>query len=191
MNIISSKTLNGHDGMVISVFVTDEFIITTSDGDNTIKIWDITTGNIASTSNVNKSIKIKNLTIRYDEKLLVHDATTNEYLKTPMPYENNYFYENKLIGSGSEIMNIVDFNTHKSLIKLTGKSSDEGVRDQFISVFITDRYIVGGTANGIIQLHEYITHSQIFAALMCMWKLGYPNEIIHEIFRWLGIDTYA
>jgi len=26
---------------------------------------------------------------------------------------------------------------------------------------------------------------------MCMWKLDYPTEIIHEIFMWLGINTYA
>jgi hypothetical protein len=30
-----------------------------------------------------------------------------------------------------------------------------------------------------------------FTALMCMWKLGYPNEIIHEIYAWLNVNTYA
>ena len=50
---------------------------------------------------------------------------------------------------------------------------------------------LSGSLDKSIKIHEYITNEQIFTALMCMWKLDYPTEIIHEIFGWLGINTYG
>ena len=63
--------------------------------------------------------------------------------------------------------------------------------DWVCSVFAVNNLIISSSADKSIKIHEYITNKQIFTALMCMWKLDYPTEIIHEIFGWLGINTYA
>jgi hypothetical protein len=59
------------------------------------------------------------------------------------------------------------------------------------SVFAINNLIISGSSDKTIKIHKYVTNKQIFTALMCMWKLDYPTEIIHEIFGWLGINTYA
>ena len=63
--------------------------------------------------------------------------------------------------------------------------------DAVRSVFAINNRIISCSWDKSIKVHEYITHKQLFTALMCMWKLDYPTEIIHEIFGWLGINTYA
>ena len=115
-HIISTKTLNGHTSAVISVFATNNLIISGS-WDKSIKIWDI--------------------------------------------------------------------NSHKCINTLNGHTNWVN------SVFAINNLIISGSLDKSIKINEYITNKQIFTALMCMLKLDYPTEIIHEIFMWLGINTYV
>lgn len=40
-------------------------------------------------------------------------------------------------------------------------------------------------------IRRYTTSKQLFAVMLCFYRLGLPNEIIHNIMLFLGIDTYA
>ena len=97
------------------------------------------------------------------------------------------FAINNLIISGSDdkSIKIWDINSHKCINTLNGHTST------VYSVFAINNLIISGSSDKSIKIHEYITNEQIFTALMCMWNLNYPTEIIHEIFMWLGINTYA
>ena len=96
------------------------------------------------------------------------------------------FAINNLIISGSldNSIKIWDINSHVCINTLNGHTSTVE------SVFAINNLIISGSWDKSIKIHEYITNKQIFTALMCMWKLDYPTEIIHEIFMWLGINTY-
>ena len=89
--------------------------------------------------------------------------------------------------SGSEDNSIKIWNASTGELINTLNSHTDCVN----SVIAIDNIIISGSCDKSIKIIEYITNEQIFTALCCMWKLGYPNEIIHEIFKWLGIDTYA
>ena len=97
------------------------------------------------------------------------------------------FAINNLIISGSydNSIKIWDIETGKCMNTLNGHTYSVS------SVFAINNFIISGSCDNSIKIHEYITNKQIFTALMCMWKLDYPTEIIHEIFMWLGINTYA
>jgi WD40 repeat protein len=94
---------------------------------------------------------------------------------------------NNIIISGSydQTIKIWDINTYECIKTLDGHT------DAVYSVFAINDIIISGSYDKTIKIHEYITYKQMFTALMCMWKLDYPNEIIHEVFKWLNINTYA
>ena len=157
MNIISTKTLNGHTpSAVFSVFAHNNTIISGS-GDNSIKIWDIKSGQCINTLNGHTHAVI------------------------------SVFAINKFIISGSDdnSIKICDIKSGQCINTLNGHT------DTVWSVCTIGNKIISCSSDKTIKIHEYITREQIFTALMCMWKLDYPNEIIHEIFSWLKINTYA
>ena len=97
------------------------------------------------------------------------------------------FAINNIIISGSwdNSIKIWDIDSGKCINTLT--SHTDWVR----SVTVSKNKIISCSDDRTIKIDEYITNKQIFTVLMCMWKLDYPTEIIHEIFGWLGINTYA
>ena len=156
VHIISTKTLNGHTDTVWSVFAINNLIISGSN-DDSIKIWDVHSGELINTLNghteaVWSVFAINNLIISgsWDNSIKIWSIDTGKCINT--------------------------LNCHTEWVR---------------SVFAVGNLIISGSSDKSIKIHEYITNEQIFAALMCMWKLDYPTEIIHEIFGWLGINTYA
>ena len=93
------------------------------------------------------------------------------------------------------IDNIILSGSWDNTIKIWDRTTFKCIKTinevKVLSVFATKSMILAAKLNGSIKTFDYITNKQAFTALMCMWKLGYPNEIIHEIFKWLGINTYA
>lgn len=91
------------------------------------------------------------------------------------------------------INNIIISGSYDNSIKIWDIKSGEyintldGHTKTVWSVCSVKNKIISGSSNNTIKIHEYITNEQIFTTLICMWKLGCPNEIIHEIFKWLGI----
>jgi WD40 repeat protein len=154
--IISTKTLVGHTGTVIPVFAINNIIISGS-YDNSVKIWDIKSGQCINTLNG-------------------HTGSVR-----------SVFAINNFIISGSWDMSIKiwDISSGECINTINGHT------DSVWSVCAIGNKIISGSSDKTIKIHEFITHKQIFTALMCMWKLDYPTEIIHEIFSWLGINTYA
>lgn len=97
-----------------------------------------------------------------------------------------YAINNLIIsGSSDSSIKIWDITSHNCINTLNGHTYPVS------SVFAINNLIISGSKDKSIKIQEYITNKQIFTALMCMWKLNYPNEIIHEVFMWLGINTFV
>lgn len=55
----------------------------------------------------------------------------------------------------------------------------------------SERYIVTSDDTGSILVREIVSREQVFCLLMCLWKMGLPNELIHEILLNLKVNTYV
>jgi WD40 repeat protein len=188
------KILDGHTDAVVSIFAINDFIISGS-ADTSIKIWSINTGKCINTLNghsdrVFSVFAINNLIISgsADTLIKIWDITSAKCINTltgHTDYVQSVFANNKVIISTSadRSIKIWDIKTYECINTFK-------TRFYAPSISVTNDKIIYLDDDEII-VSKYITNEQIFTALMCMWKLDYPTEIIHEIFMWLGINTYA
>ena len=81
-------------------------------------------------------------------------------------------------------LNVWDTHTNKRVDKILAGNL------YLSDLACSDRYIVASNGNGAIIVKEIVTREQVFCLLMCLWKIGLPNEVIHEILLKLKVDTY-
>jgi WD40 repeat protein len=203
------KTLYDHSKSVNSVFVINKILISGS-SDLSVKLWNFETSKLklihtlmGHSDIITSVFGINNKVISgsRDTTIKVWDMTTGECLNTLVGHASgvqSIFVENNIMVSVSHCK----FNAHsgyvRAAVKIWNIDSGECLKtlvenDKYTtdSAVILKNKIICCSVGEFIKIHEYITNEQLFTALMCMWKLNYPTEIIHEIFKWLGIDTYV
>jgi WD40 repeat protein len=200
-----------HNYIVMSIIVVNNNIIGCTNV-GTIIIWDINTYECINTlvhaPNVSSVFAINNIIMGGGhQSIKTWDIRTHECIGTiDHGYVTSIFANRDIIVTGSScyiyravpnemgerkgagLIKIWDVRTHKCLNTIS-IPHDTSV----LSIKIIDNKIISSLCNGTILINEYlfVTCKQIIVALMCMRKLDYPIEIIHEIFGWLKINTYA
>lgn len=128
---------------------------------------------------------------KYINKFTINDCSVNKYnfgdvwfvTENHICIVNTHFSQNKMW-----CVNILDAETTSEYAKYNKPTITAYDSTQQL-INIDCKFITNSCDQLIIR--RYTTVKQLFVAMLCFYRLGLPNEIIHNIMLFLGIDTYA